>query len=250
MNQARDYYDAVVNVDMSRVDNVERNPERVKRLMRSYARHQGQRVADTAICDDIKDNDSATLNADTVRSYIDALKKMFVVEDAAAWNPNLRSSTAIRTSDTRYFVDPSIATAALGLGPDDLLQDMSTLGFMFETLAIRDLRVYADASDGSVYHYRDKNGLECDAVIHLRNGRYGLVEIKIGGDTLINQGAQSLLKLASLIDTEKMNKPSFLMVLTANSDMAYKRPDGVYVFNVHIPFHGTLHLSYCRRNTF
>lgn len=232
LNQARDYYDAVVNVDMSRVDNVARNPERVKRLMRSYARHQGQRVADTAICDDIKDNDSATLNADTVRSYIDALKKMFVVEDTAAWNPNLRSSTAIRTSDTRYFVDPSIATAALGLGPEDLLQDMSTLGFMFETLAIRDLRVYADASDGSVYHYRDKNGLECDAVIHLRNGTYGLVEIKIGGDTLINQGAQSLLKLASLIDTEKMNKPSFLMVLTANSDMAYKRPDGVYVVPV------------------
>ena len=229
LNQAKDYYDAVVNYDISRVDDIKRDPERVKRLMRSYARNQGQQTSDAAICDDIKVNDIKTLNVDTVHSYIDALKKIFVIEDAIAWNPNLRSATAIRTSDTRYFVDSSIAIAALGLGPNDLLGDMRTCGFMFETMAIRDLRVYADALDGSVYHYRDKNGLECDAVVHLRNGNYGLVEIKIGGDNLINEGAASLLKLSSMLDTDKMKKSSFLMVLTANSDIAYRRPDGVYV---------------------
>ncbi|HQO70085.1 MAG TPA: DUF4143 domain-containing protein [Clostridia bacterium] len=229
LNQARDYYDAVVNYDISRVDDIKRDPERVKRLMRSYARNQGQQTSDTTICDDIKVNDIKTLNVDTVHSYIDVLKKIFVIEDAIAWNPNLRSATAIRTSDTRYFVDSSIAIAALGLSPNDLLEDMRTCGFMFETMAIRDLRVYADALDGSVYHYRDKNGLECDAVVHLRNGDFGLVEIKIGGDNLINEGAASLLKLSSMIDTEKMKKPSFMMVLTANSDIAYRRPDGVYV---------------------
>ena len=149
-----------------------------------------------------------------------------------AWNPNLRSKTAIRTSDTRYFVDPSIATAALGIGPNDLINDLKTMGLLFETMAIRDLRVYADLLDANVYHYRDKNGLECDAVIHCRNGSYGLVEIKLGGDKLIDEGAASLKKLSSKIDTDKMKKPSFLMVLTANSNVAYKRNDGVIVVPV------------------
>ena len=160
------------------------------------------------------------------------LKKIFVIEDMEAWNPNLRSKTAIRTSDTRYFVDPSIATAALGIGPNDLINDLKTMGLLFETMAIRDLRVYADLLDANVYHYRDKNGLECDAVIHCRNGSYGLVEIKLGGDKLIDEGAASLKKLSSKIDTDKMKKPSFLMVLTANSNVAYKRNDGVIVVPV------------------
>ena len=160
------------------------------------------------------------------------LKKIFVIEDMKAWNPNLRSKTAIRTSDTRYFVDPSIATAALGIGPNDLINDLKTMGLLFETMAIRDLRVYADLLDANVYHYRDKNGLECDAVIHCRNGSYGLVEIKLGGDKLIDEGAASLKKLSSKIDTDKMKKPSFLMVLTANSNVAYKRNDGVIVVPV------------------
>lgn len=229
LNQARDYYDAVVNSDISRADGVRRDPERVMRLMRSLARNQGQQVGDVTICTDMKANDSDTLSPDTVHSYIEALKKIFVVEDAIAWNPNLRSQTAIRTSDTRYFVDPSIAAAALGFGPGDLMEDLETCGLMFETMAIRDLRVYADALDGTVYHYRDKTGLECDAVIHLRNGSYGLIEIKLGGERLIEEGAASLKKLDGRIDTTRMKKPSFMMVLTSNSDIAYKRDDGIFV---------------------
>jgi hypothetical protein len=146
-----------------------------------------------------------------------------------AWNPNLRSKTAIRTSDTRYFIDPSIATVALGLGPDDLIADLNTFGFIFECLCVRDLRVYADALNGNVYHFRDKSGLECDAVIHLRNGSFGLIEIKLGGDKLIEEGAANLIKLANKIDTDKMKNPSFMMVLTAVGDYAFRRQDGVYV---------------------
>ena len=149
-----------------------------------------------------------------------------------AWNPNIRSKTAIRTSDTRYYIDSSIAIAALGLGPKDLIQDLKTFGLMFETMCIRDLRVYADAINGSVYHYRDKSGLECDAVIHLRNGCYGLVEIKLGGEEAIEYGAGTLKVLANKIDTDKMREPAFLMVLTAVGEYAYRREDGVYVVPV------------------
>ena len=146
-----------------------------------------------------------------------------------AWNPNLRSKTAIRTSDTRYYVDPSIGVAALGIGPNDLINDMNTFGLLFETMCIRDLRVYADALDGSVYHYRDKNGLECDAVVHLRNGMYGLVEVKLGGEKLIEEGAKTLITLSNLIDTDKIRPPAFCMVLIGVGDFAYRRVDGVYV---------------------
>ena len=229
LDQAFDYYDAVVNADISRVDNVERNPERVKLLMRSYARHQGTQASNMVIKDDMRINDNSTLDEDTVYSYISALKKIFVIEDMPSWNPNLRSKTAIRTSDTRYFVDPSIATAALGLGPNDLLNDLNTFGLFFETMCIRDLRIFADALDGQVYHYRDASGLECDAVIHLRNGSYGLIEIKLGGAARIDEGAINLNKLAEKIDTEKMKKPAFKMVLTGIGDFAYCRKDGVLV---------------------
>ena len=178
-------------------------------------------------------NGDEQMSDGTVYSYIKALKEIFVIEDSVAWNPNLRSKTAIRTSDTRYFIDQSIATASLGLGPNDLINDMETFGLIFETLAVRDLRVYADALDGKVYHYRDKNKLECDAVVHLRNGSYGLIEIKIGGADLINAGAKSLKDLSDKIDTTRMKKPSFLMVLTGIGDYAYKRPeDGVLVVPV------------------
>ena len=147
-----------------------------------------------------------------------------------AWNPNLRSKTAIRTADTRYFTDPSIATAALGLGPSDLIGDLNTMGFFFEAMCVRDLRVFAEALNGNVYHYRDKTGLECDAVIHLRNGRYGLIEIKIGGQSLINDGAETLNALADQIDTTRMKAPTFKMILTAVGEYAYRRPeDGIYV---------------------
>lgn len=228
--QAFDYYDSVVSNDIKRVDDIDRDEELTKRIMRSYARNQGTQATVGTILADIKSNGDERMSNSTVYSYIKALKEIFVIEDSIAWNPNLRSKTAIRTSDTRYFIDPSIATAALGMGPKDLINDMETFGFIFETLAIRDLRVYADALDGKVYHYRDKNNLECDAVIHLRNGSYGLVEVKIGGAELIKEGAESLKTLSSKIDSTRMKTPSFMMVLTGIGKFAYKRPeDGVLV---------------------
>lgn len=229
LDQARDYYDAVVHSDINRADHVQKNPERVKRLMRSYARNQGGQVPNTVIAQDIAANDESPISEETVASYLDALRKIFVVEDMPAWNPNLRSKTAIRSSDTRYYIDPSIAAAALGVGPTDLLNDLKTFGFLFETLCVRDLRVFADVLNGEVYHYRDKDGQECDAVIHLRNGKYGLIEMKLGGDKLIEEGAKSLKAMQKKIDTEKMKSPSFLMVLTGIGDYAYRRHDGVCV---------------------
>ncbi len=229
LEQAFDYYDAVVKSDISRADGVTRNPERVKRLMRSYARNQGSQATNTLICQDIAANDAENFDADTVYSYISALKKIFVIEEMEAWNPNLRSKTAIRTSNTRYFVDPSIAVASLGLGPQDLMEDLNTFGLLFEGMCIRDLRVFADALHGTVYHFRDKTDLECDAVIHLRNGSYGLVEIKLGGDSLVEEGAENLKKLRDKIDTTKMKSPSFLMVMVGVGDFAYRRQDEVYI---------------------
>ena len=229
IGQAYDYYDVVCDSDISRVDDVQRDPQRVRLLMRSYARHQGTMATIGTILADMKANEASSLSDNTVYDYIKALKKIFVIEDMPAWNPNLRSKTAIRTSDNRYFIDPSIATSALGASPNDLLNDLKTMGLMFETMAIRDLRVYADALDGQVYHYRDKNGLECDAVIHLRNGSYGLIEIKLGGDDLIEEGAKSLADLSADIDTTRMKSPSFMMVLTGVGDFPYQRDDGVLV---------------------
>ena len=227
--QARNYVDAVCNSDITRVDGVERNPTLAHLLMRSYSRHQGGQVPVNTIVADLKENYNTEVSEATVASYINALKKIFVVEDMPAWSPNLRSKTAIRTSDTRYFVDSSIAAASLGIGPKDLLADFNTYGLLFETLAVRDLRVYAEALDGHVSHYRDRNGLECDAVVHLRNGKYGLVEVKIGGDTLIEEGVKNLKKLSQKIDTDRMNEPSFMMVLTAIGDYAFRRSDGVWI---------------------
>ena len=232
LNQAIDYYDAVVHSDINRADGVEKNPERVKRLMRSLARNQGQQIANTAIAADIAANDESTINQETVAGYISALKKIFVVEDMPAWNPNLRSKSAIRTSDTRYFVDASIAAAALGIGPNDLINDLNTMGFLFETMCVRDLRVYAEALGGSVYHFRNKAGLECDAVVHLRNGSYGLIEIKLGGKRLIRDGVETLTSLTESIDTSKMKEPAFRMILTAADQYAYRREDGICIVPV------------------
>jgi len=232
LEQAFDYFDAIVNTDISRVDNVKRDSERAKRLMKSYARNQGTQTAYTVLRDDILANDAESLTEDTVYAYTNALRKIFVIEDMPAWNPNLRSKTAIRTSDTRYFIDPSIATASLGLEPNDLVKDLNTMGLFFETLCVRDLRVYAESLDGHVSHYRDKSGLECDAVIHLRNGSFGLIKIKLGGDHLIEEGAENLKKFRDKIDTKKMKEPAFMMVLTGTGKYAYRREDGVYVVPV------------------
>ena len=229
LDRAEEYYDATVNVDVSRVDRVPRNPERVMRLMRSYARLQGAQAKLTAIRQDMLEHDAATLDEDTVRSYVNALKKIFVIEDVPAWCPCLRSKAIVRTSDTRYFTDPSVVTAALGLGPGDLVRDLRSFGSFFETMAIRDLRCYAEAVGGKVSHYLDANGLECDAIVHLRNGTFGLVEIKLGGEELIAKGVATLDALSSIVDERKMRRPAFKMVLTAIGAHAYTRPDGIVI---------------------
>lgn len=229
LEQVVDYYDAIVHYDINRADNVQKNPERIKRFMRSYARNQGTQIANTEIARDIAVNNEPLMDQETIASYINALKKIFVIEDMPAWRPNLRSKTAIRTSNTRYYIDSSIAVAALGIGPNDILSDLKTFGFLLETMCVRDLRIFADALGGEAYHYRDKGGQECDAVVHLRNGKYGLIEIKLGGDRLIEEGALNLIDMKTKIDTNKMQAPSFLMVLTGVGDYAYCRHDGVYV---------------------
>lgn len=232
LDQAFDYVDSVVNKDIQRVDGVKRSPERAKLLLRSYARNISQQVPLSTIRKDMLANDSSTLDEDTVTDYIKALKKLFVIEDLEAWNPNLRSKAAIRTTDTRHFVDPSIGTASLGLGPKDLIIDLKSFGFFFEDMVVRDLRVYAEALDGKLYHYRDSTGLECDTVLHRRNGSYALMEVKLGGKDLIDEGAANMLKLSKSIDTDRMPAPSFMAVIIGVGQYAYQREDGVYVIPI------------------
>ena len=232
LDQAFDYVDSVVNKDIQRVDGVKRSPERAKLLLRSYARNISQQVPLSTIRKDMLANDSSTLDEDTVTDYIKALKKLFVIEDLEAWNPNLRSKAAIRTTDTRHFVDPSIGTASLGLGPKDLINDLKSFGFFFEVMVVRDLRVYAEALDGKLYHYRDSTGLECDTVLHRRNGSYALMEVKLGGKDLIDEGAANMLKLSKSIDTDRMPAPSFMAVIIGVGQYAYQREDGVYVIPI------------------
>lgn len=229
LRQAYNYVDAVATQEIMEVDDVRRDEQSTRKLLRSYARHQASQASVATIVADMRANEATMLSENTVASYLKALRMIFVVEDMEAWNPNLRSKSAIRTSDTRYFVDPSIATAALRIGPKDLLRDMQTFGLLFETMAVRDLRVYAEVLDGKVYHFRDSNGLECDAVLHRNDGSYGLIEVKIGGEKYIEEGARNLKLLASKIDTDRMPAPAFMMVLTAVGAFAYRREDGVLV---------------------
>lgn len=229
LDQARDYYETIYKIDIQRVDKTRRNSERTRLLLRSYARNVATSISLNKMAADVKENDNMSITYETISDYINALKKLFVLEDAPAWNPNLRSKTAIQSSDTRYFTDPSIAAAALGIGPKDLENDLQTFGLFFENMAIRDLRVYADALDGNIYHFRDAEGLECDAVLHKRNGTYGLIEIKLGGPDNIDKAADTLHTLAAKINTDKMKGPAFMLVLTAVGTYAYHRKDGVYV---------------------
>lgn len=222
------YYDGVVNSDLSRADGVLRNPQNVDLLLRSYARMIGSQSTLTNIRADMKIVDEQELDINTVRSYIETLKKIFVVEELSGWNPNIRSKNAIRTSPTRYFVDPSIAVAALNLGPGNLANDLNTMGFFFENMCIRDLRVYADGLNGSLYKYRDKYGLECDAVLTLRNGQYALIEIKLGGTKAVEEGAEALNKLEKLITEKGYNPPTFKMIITGNNPYGYRRKEGIY----------------------
>lgn len=229
LDYAKEYVDAVAESDLTRMDGVPRSPARVRRLLRSLARLQASQSSLATIRKDIVANDDGSLSELTIADYVNALEKIFAVENAHAWCPNLRAKSSVRTSDTRYFVDPSLAAAALGIGPGNLMDDLPTFGLFFETMAVRDLRVYAEASGGFVEHYRDKTGLECDAVVHLRNGDYGLIEIKLGGETLIGEGVETLGRLATLAQSKLKRQPSFRMVLTAVGPFAYRRKDGIVV---------------------
>lgn len=229
LNESVNYLDAIIYDDINRVDGKIKDSNKVRKFFSSYARMQGSSASCTKISQDISEKDGDSINKETISSYIDALEKMFVIEECRAWNPNLRSKATIRTSATRYFSDPSIAVASLHICPEDLLNDLETFGFFLETLCIRDLRIYTDALSGDVYHYIDSDNLECDAVIHLRNGKYGLCEIKLGGERLINEGVVALNKLEKKIKTECMGSPSFKMVLTGVGSYGYRRKDGVYV---------------------
>lgn len=226
LQQAIDYFNGIAESYLSNSDSVKRNPERVRLLLRSYARNCTTQANNSVIKADMKLNDTGTLDEDTIRSYINALKRLFVIEESESWNPNLRSKTAIRTSNTRYFTDPSIACAALGIDPEGLIRDIKTFGFLFENLCIRDLRVYSDRIGGTVRHFRNARGLEADAVITLRDGRWGAAEVKLGSSDLIDAAAKNLLALDQDADVEK--RASFLMVLTA-TNAAYRREDGVWV---------------------
>ena len=229
LDQAFDYIDAVIRNDMSRVDNIRRDPQKVRMLLRSYARNQGTQISQASISADISSNDTEGVSEETVSEYLQALRKLYVIEDMKAWNPNLRSKTAIRTSDTRYFVDPSLAAASLRIGPQDLINNLNTTGFFVEALAVRDLRVYAESLDGDVYHYKDNLDNECDVVIHLRDGRYALLEVKLGGEKLIDEGVKTLKDVLRRIDTDKMGKPAFMAIITGTERYAYRRDDGIII---------------------
>lgn len=206
-----------------------KKPEVLRMILRSYARHISTESAASTIIEDVKQSNERAMDAKTFDDYMEALRDLFIIDDIAAWNPNIRSKTAIRTSPTRHFVDTSIACRALSIGPDDLKRDLESFGLFFEDFAVRDLSVYAGTLGGEVRHYRDNAGLECDAVVHLEDGRWGAVEIKLGGDKLIDEGASSLRILERKIREKSDEKaPSFLMVLTAVG-AAYRRKDGIYV---------------------
>ena len=227
---AEAYYDGLVNSDISRVDGTRRSPATAKRILRSYSRFIGQQAPYEKIKSDVELGDGGTIGVDTIYDYIDALRKIYVIEDAPSWNPNLRSKAAIRTTDVRYLVDPSIATQALGARPDDLINDLKTFGFVFENLCVRDLRIYAGLSKRYVSHYRDSNALECDAVIQSDDGQYGLIQIKLGSDEETLQGAAKTFKsFDEIIDYQTMQKPAFKMILCGNCPHAYKREDDILV---------------------
>jgi len=231
LNYAKDYVNTLVSTDITSVDDIKRNPKRARSILKSYARNISTPAKMTTILKDVESNID-TQDIRTINSYIDAFSKLFVIDETESWTPKLRSKTAIRTTSTKHFVDPSIATAILDANPNDLMQDLNTFGLLFENLVIRDLKIYTQSLDGNVYNYRDKSGLEADAVIHLNDGRWGLIEIKLGGETLINEGALTLTKLKEVIDQDKMNKPAFLAIITATDSFAYQREDGIYVIPI------------------
>ncbi len=227
--QVAGYCKSIVHTEISTSDGKERNSEKVEHLLRSYSRHISSQATIKTITSDIVRNFNS-INRKTVAEYIEALTNIFVIEDLKAWSPKLRSKVAVSTSSTRHFVDPAIAAYFLNANSEDLLRDVKTLGLLFESLVIRDLRIYAESIDASVYHYRDHGGREADAIIHFKDGNWGAIEVKLGNNA-IEYGAKNLLKLTKRINTDEMNEPAFLAVITATG-YAYKREDGVYVIPI------------------
>ncbi len=222
-----DYVDAVVEMDVSSVDGVAKDPQKASALLRSISRNISTEASMETLRRDMQGGENGIASTPTITNYLNALQRIFVTEDLEAWNPSIRSKTPLRTSPKRHFVDPSIACASLGISGVKLLKDFNTFGYLFESLCIRDLRVYADYLDGKIYHYRDKTNLECDAVVVLRDGRWGAIEVKMGASEF-DSAAENLIKLKDRINTDKMMEPSFLMILSA-TDFAYTREDGIHV---------------------
>ena len=224
---AKDYINSIANIDIKQIDEVDRNSLKIKSVLRSLGRHVSSTANLSTIREDIK-NSRDDVSEKTIADYINAFERMYIVDDVEAWNPKLRSKAAVRTSKKREFVDPSLAMASLGATDKDLLTDLNTFGFMFESLCIRDLKIYSQNLEGKVYYYHDNNDLECDAVIHLDNGKWCAIEIKLGGNEAQELAAKNLLKIKSIVDEKKMGEPAFLMILTA-TQYAFKRDDGILV---------------------
>lgn len=225
--RASEYIDQVIESDVSRLDNIEKNPERVRMLLRSYARNISTLASLKTIRDDVFTEYRDGLSDKTISQYLNILNRIFVIQDIPAWQPSLRSKTAIRTAAKRQFIDPSLAAAVMRLTPDRFFDEINYFGFLFESLCERDLKIYAEAIDGDLYHYRDADGLEIDAIICLRNGHWGAIEIKLG-DTDYEEAAANLIALSEKVETKNQPKPSFLAIVTGQ-DYAYRREDGVYV---------------------
>lgn len=211
-----------------------KRPDVLRMIPRSYARHISTEASISTIISDFRQSNERTMDPKTFADYMEALKDLYILEDLPAWNPNIRSKTSIRSTPTRHFIDTSIACRSLGVSPNDLMHDLESFGLFFEDFAVRDLSIYANYIGGSVSHYRDNTGLECDAVLHLEDGRWGAIEIKLGGDDLIEHGAKSLNTLRNkIIEKSEEQAPSFLMVLTTTGG-AYQREDGVYVTPINL----------------
>ena len=225
--QVAGYCETILESDINTVDGKKRDAQKMRAILRSLSRNISTSATNTTILQDITSSETGDVHINTVEDYLTALRRLYVTEDLPAWSPKLRSKTVVRTSETRHLTDPAMAAYFLGASPKDLEFDPETFGLLFESLCIRDLRVYAQSLGGHVYHYRDKEGLEADAVIHLHNGKWGAVEMKLG-DHDIDKAAKNLRKLSNKVDAERMNSPSFLAVVTG-TEFAYTRDDGVHV---------------------
>ena len=229
LQQAKTFYNGLTNEDIFSLKDVplRKDEKRAKKLLRAYARNVSTEASNESIKADLKENGDE-IDKDTFVKYLLALQRLYVIEELEAWNPNLRSKTAIREKNTRHFVDPSIATAALGISPDSMFSDMKTFGLLFESLAIRDLRIYCDTLNADVYHYRDKADREADAVITFEDGSWALIEVKLGDEEEIKESSTKLGALANDIDEKEHPKPAFMMIVTG-TNVAYKDDNGVYV---------------------